>query len=250
MGQQFNEIELINLLPLTPSSRRVVVDVGGHAGTTTKPFAERGWNVITFEPEPNNYAELCKNMIPFPTVTCIRKAVSDTAGQNIPFYVSEEHWGIHSLKPFHKTHKPSITVETVRLDEMLSNLSITDVAVLKIDTEGADFSVLKGFDWNHMNPYVVMCEIMDHRSIEHYGYTHHDVAAFMKSKGYACYVSEWAEFSEYGRKGQSSSHKFIQCGRYPLPNEPSWGNLICVPENLASIFDKVLLGYLKYLSPQ
>ncbi len=250
MGRHFNEIDLIVLLPLVPTPDRVVVDVGGHTGTTTRPFAKLGWNVITFEPEPSNFQAVCNSMAGYPTVTCIRKAVSDTAGQGIPFYVSEEHWGIHSLKPFHKTHKPSITVETVRLDQMLAFLSVTDVAVLKIDTEGADFSVLKGFDFEKLHPEVVMCEIMDHRSVEHYGYTHHDIAAYMKGRGYTCYVSEWAEFAEYGRKGQTSSHRFIQCRRYPLQNEPAWGNLICVPEKSTFDFEQVLTRYLGSLPQQ
>lgn len=242
---EFSELDLLAIFPYDTNDRHVLVDVGGHIGSVSRVFAQLAWQVIAFEPEPENYRGLCKTLAKYPTVLCIRKAISDTAGQEIPFYVSEEHWGIHSLKPFHSSHKPSITVETVRLDETLGRLGVNGVTLLKVDTEGADFGVLRSFDFSQQRPEIVMCEYMDDRSEENYDYSHHDVVKYMAQFKYVAFISEWAPIAEYGRKGETgSAHRFIQCIRYPLPHRPSWGNLMFVAQEKAQIFADVLEEYL------
>jgi FkbM family methyltransferase len=248
MANKFSEHELLLRLEYLLGGQRILVDVGAHTGGFARPFTERGWQVIAFEPEPTNYQQLCANLRDFPNVTCIAKAVSDTTGQGTPFYVSSDHWGIHSLKPFHPTHRPTLMVDTVRLDETLANMQIDQVTVLKIDIEGADFLALKSFDFNGFQPEVVMCEFMDERSQPNFGYTHHDMAAYMIDLGYATFVSEWAPIVEYGRKGVATvPHRFLQCVPYPLDHDPAWGNLIFVPKVRSTQFECVLSAYLEDL---
>lgn len=244
---QFSELDLLARLTFE-SMQPVLVDVGAHVGGFARPFARKGWRVIAFEPEPTNYRELCANLKDFPNVTCIAKAVSDVSGQGIPFYVSAEHWGIHSLKPFHATHHPTLTIDTVRLDETLVSMRIDQVTVLKTDIEGADFLALKSFDFDRFQPDVVMCEFMDERSQPTFGYSHHDMAAYMADLGYAAFVSEWAPIVEYGRKGVATApHRFLQCVPYPLDHNPAWGNLIFVPKARAAQFGRTLSAYLEGL---
>jgi FkbM family methyltransferase len=246
---EFSELDLLAMFPYDTRDDHVLVDVGGHVGSVSRVFAQRAWKVIAFEPEPENYRGLCNTLSQYPGAFCIRKAISDVAGQEIPFYVSEEHWGIHSLKPFHPTHKPSITVETVRLDETLQRLGVQGVTLLKVDTEGADFGVLRSFDFKEQRPEVVMCEYMDDRSEENYDYSHHDVVKYMEQFNYVAYISEWAPIAEYGRKGETgSAHRFIQCVRYPLPHRPSWGNLMFVAQEKAHFFAAALEDYLSTLA--
>jgi FkbM family methyltransferase len=224
-----------------------LVDVGALMGGFAQPFAMRGWRVIAFEPEPANYKDLCDRLEGFANVTCINKAVSEVCARGVPFYISEEHWGIHSLKPFHPTHRPALTVETVRLDAILTDMQLDQVTVLKIDTEGADFLALKSFDFSRFQPEVVMCEFMDERSQENFGYTHHDMVAYMDSLGYATFVSEWAPIVEYARKGKPVSHSFLRCVPYPLDHHPSWGNLFFVPSDQVVQFRVTLSAYLSDL---
>jgi hypothetical protein len=162
----------------------------------------------------------------------------------VPFYVSDKHPGIHSLKPFHKTHHPGAAVEGVRLDETLHHLHIEDITVLKIDIEGADFLALKSFDFEHMRPDVVMCEFMDSRSQKHFGYTHHDMAHYMQARGYTVFVAEWAPVRSYASIGGPTQHVFRRCMRYPLSRPPAWGNLLCVPADQAASFEATLHNYL------
>jgi hypothetical protein len=120
--------------------------------------------------------------------------------------------------------------------------------VLKIDVEGADFPALKSFDFNTFHPEVVMVEFMDERSMLSYGYTHHDMAAYMQALGYATFVSEWAPIREYAREGAASETRtWLQCGRYPLHHEPAWGNLIFVPESRVGCFEQALEDYVAHL---
>lgn len=242
----FSELELLLQFPYTQTQHNTIVDIGAHVGSFCKKFAQKQWRVIAFEPEPNNRQELKQNLEGYKDITIIPKAVSNQENQKVPFYVSSEHWGIHSLQPFHATHEPTLTVETVRLDKTLESLKISDISLLKIDIEGADFLALQSFDFKSIKPEIVMCEFSDERSFPNFGYTHHDVAKYMENKGYKVFVSEWAPIKEFGRKGETSEpHHFLQCAPYPLNHKPSWGNLIFVRQDRVDTFKEVLSKYLK-----
>lgn len=244
----FSELSLITNYPFkqSVSNQQILVDVGAHEGGVTSVFAGKGWRVIAFEPEVNNRAVFLEKHKQNPNVICIPKAVTDHSGDMIPFYTSEKHYGIHSIKPFHDTHIPaSYEVETITLKDALKDLAISQIGFLKVDTEGADFLALKGFDWDRFKPAIVMVEFMDDRSLKNFSYTHHDMAKFMESKGYACFVSEWEPIKKFGIKGESGEpHKWIQCVPYPLNHVPSWGNLIFVPKEDDSKFKLALKKYL------
>ncbi len=222
----------------------------GHmkAGSTAR-FASKGWYILAFEPENTNRENFLLQHASNQRVVCVPRAVSDSSGDKIPFYTSDVHYGIHSIKPFHETHQAaSYEVETITLKDALEEYNIDHVSFLKVDIEGADFLALKGFDWDRITPEVVMVEFMDHRSQRNFGYTHHDMALYMRNKGYVCFVSEWAPIKEYGIKGQKGEpHTWLQCVPYPLDHEPSWGNLIFVPKGKAQIFARTLKRYLRSL---
>ena len=244
MRKAFSELDLLSTFPYR-SDKPVLLDVGAHHGGVSKAFSLKGWKVIAFEPETQNREAFLRNIRSFPNVTCIDEAVADITGNKVPFYVSQEHYGIHSLKPFHSSHTSSYDVETIRLDDALSELNLDNVTLLKIDTEGADFLALKGFDWDRFKPEVIMAEFMDERSTTNFNYTHHDVVEFMMHRGYVGYVSEWAPVKEYGREGKHTKpHVWLRCVPYPLISEPAWGNLIFVPDTDALIFSKILSIYL------
>lgn len=226
----------------------LLIDVGAHRGRVSLVFARKGWRVIAFEPEPRNRAAFQRNLAGFDQVYCSSKAVSDVTGHKVPFYVSDEHNGIHALKAFHRTHRVAFEVETVRLDDALADLNITSVTLLKVDIEGADFLALKGFDFGKYRPEVAIVEFMDDRSRELFGYTHHDMVAYMAKRSYKAFVSEWAPISEYGREGLGDSHIWVGCAPYPLDHELAWGNLIFVPPNDIHKFSAALRRYLVRLT--
>ena len=243
----FNELGLLASFPFR-STQPLLVDVGAHQGGVSKKFAAKGWRVIAFEPEPKNRAAFERHLAGFDDVVCLPNAVSDVTGEREPFYVSREHYGIHSLKPFHETHQLAFEVETVCLNDVLTDMNVSSVTLLKVDIEGADFLALKGFDFARYQPELVMIEFMDERTSKHFGYTHHDVVAYMDERGYTTFVSEWAPIKEYGREGKSTPpHTWLQCVPYPLDHEPAWGNLIFVPQATSAQFERTLSAYLRQL---
>lgn len=247
MNNLFSELELLASYKFD-SVQPVLVDVGAHHGDFSRFFAERGWQVLAFEPEKKNKEAFEITLSGFQNVSCIAKAVTDISGEIVPFYVSDEHYGIHSIKPFHKTHRLAYEVETACLNDVLLELLIPPVTLVKVDTEGADFLAIKGLDFKLHSPELVMIEFMDSRSMPNFGYSHHDVAAFMKEQGYVTFVSEWAPIKEYGREGvPGESHDWLQCAPYPLDHEPSWGNLIFAPEENMQKFSSTLGKYLANL---
>lgn len=230
-------------------AKPTLLDVGAHIGKFSLPFAKRGWFIIAVEPEAENYRKLCANLKDIPDATLIKKAVSNVTEKNIPFYVSAEHWGIHSLRPFHYSHKKEILIEVVRLDELLRELGVNNISLLKIDIEGADFMALQGFDFENMHPEIVMCEFMDYRSLEHFNYDHHEIVKFMQNFNYIAYVSEWAPFSSYGKEDKSApKHQWLNCEKYPLDHDPEWGNLIFIKPDKNVLFAEVLGQYVQSIN--
>jgi FkbM family methyltransferase len=236
----FSEHELLERLPYQQAEPRILIDVGAHIGNFSRRFLAMGWQVVAFEPDADNFATLHKRFATYPGSSAIQKAVSDHTGRT-KFYVSDAHWGIHSLQPFHATHTRSVEVDMTRLDDALDQARIGRVTVLKIDAEGADFPALRSFPFHRLQPEVVMAEFMDGRSQPHFGYTHHDMVAFMNERGYAAYVAEWAPVVSHSKKGGGGGpFIFLQCVPYPLQHTPAWGNLIFVAPERREMFETTL----------
>ena len=247
---QFSELDLLERY-VAGSPAGVFVDVGSHIGGFSQRFAGGGWTVHAFEPDPSNFAELAENLAGFDDAVAVQKAVSDVTDASIVFYQSTEYWGIHSLAPFDDTHTQTIEVPVTRLDDYLRDAGVDHVDVLKVDTEGADKLALEGFDFSADKPRVVMAEYMDSRSSEHFGYTHHDVVKMMAGFGYVCFMADWAPVVRHSRReGGGGPFVFLSCVEYPTAHEPSWGNLIFVPESDKERFAEVLHQYMVELNAE
>ena len=120
-------------------------DVGANIGVFTLLGARAvgpSGRVVAFEPVPANSEVLKRNirLNGYENVLVIEKAVSDRAG-TAQLHLSE-FCGCHSLVPNPaRALGKTVTVETVRLDEIDSLKSID---LLKIDAEGAEMAVLQG----------------------------------------------------------------------------------------------------------
>ncbi|MBT5137879.1 MAG: FkbM family methyltransferase [Acidimicrobiaceae bacterium] len=216
-----------------PTEPREMLDVGAHRGSSTKPFAVAGWRVHAFEPDPANRAVFERQLQGFDNVTVDERAVGDVDGDEVTLYESEESSGISSLVPFVDSHTPATTVETVRLDTFTDDAGVARVDFLKIDTEGFDLMVLRGFPWGRFSPAAVLCEYEDNKT-SNIGYTTKDMLDFLVAKGYTVVVSEWHPIERYG-----VTHAFKQLSVYDgsVPYSTSWGNLIAVPDpHLAARF--------------
>jgi len=129
----------------------VVVDVGANVGYFTLLAAELAGSsgtVYAFEPEPNNYALLKKNiqLNSYSNIQPIETAVSNERGST-QLYLSAMDNGSHSIygmaaRGVTETH----LVATTTLDAFLEGEGWPKVDLVKIDVEGAEIRVLDGME--------------------------------------------------------------------------------------------------------
>lgn len=204
----------------------VMVDVGAHVGSTTYPFARLGWRVYCFEPNPENYQLLTRNLRWFIRAKLFRAAVSDSDGET-DFFISDKFWGIHSLKPFDDSHTSKIRIRTTTLTTFLSEMNIDRLDFLKIDAEGADFLVLKGMNWRRYRPRIVMTEFVEDRTRQYFNYSSRDVVSFMREIGYRCMVFSYKPVTSNSVQGvDAPSPEFLGASPYDQSANFLWGNLV------------------------
>jgi FkbM family methyltransferase len=199
----------------------IMLDIGAHIGGSLKPFAEAGWTVHAFEPDPQNRSKLLEGFGSRQNVIISDEAVSGTAGEEVPFYASDESTGISGLSAFRDTHREVARVKTVTLDDVVARRGLSRIDFLKIDIEGWELPALRAFDFGRVAPAAVLVEYENDKTEAH-GYDAHDLAQFLVDRGYTVYVSEWHPIERYGVR-----HSFRRLQKYPceIPAS-SWGNLI------------------------
>lgn len=200
-----------------------MVDVGAHFGTSLEPFARKGWQVYGFEPDPNNRSVLSERLKDLSTVSIDNRAVTDVSGQRLEFYTSDVSTGISGLSRFHESHRPTTTVTTVTLRDFLKTKPVSDIDFLKIDTEGFDLFVLKGFDWDKdPHPKTIVCEFEDKKTLP-LGYCVNEMCEYLKSKGYQLIISEWHPIVQYGKRHKWKG--FLKSTKQ-ITDPNAWGNII------------------------
>lgn len=207
----------------------VMIDVGAHRGTTLIDFANDGWTVYGFEPDPANRAHMDRLVMGMANVTVDPRAVSERDGDRVTLFTSDVSHGISTLTPFHQSHHADVTVSTVSLSTYMTEKDIHQVDFLKTDTEGHDLFVLRSFPWDRVTPQAILCEFEDRKTVP-IGYRIGDMARFLEDKGYVVLVSEWYPVVEYGLV-----HRWRCVRPWPmaLADEKGWGNLIAVRPKLA-----------------
>lgn len=220
-----NELKFIeSILDYLDIEGKILFDVGAHFGSFSKPFAEKNWKIHAFEPDPANRVKLEAWAHKFPGLMINSNAVADKPARGAKFFKSDESTGISSLSAFTEGHFEGPLVDIVTLEDYCLVHSIEDIDLLKIDTEGHDLFVLKGFPWEKIRPKVVMTEFENKKTIP-LGYRYEDMAQYLLAQGYSVFVSEWKPIVRYGIQ-----HDWNRCFMYPgaLETEDAWGNFIAL----------------------
>ena len=125
-------------------------DIGANRGDFTVAALAKGYDVIAIEAAPRVFSKLVSSFIYNPRVTPLRFAVSGSDYQRVEFYEAEED-GLSTLNPDWLTDeslpyagKPYRTIgaTTITLDTLALKYGVPDL--IKIDVEGAEWSVFKG----------------------------------------------------------------------------------------------------------
>jgi len=132
------EPEITELIDKYVTSGSIVVDVGANIGYHTVFASKRAKKVVAFEPEPNNYALLKKNIEAnsCENVTAVNSGLSEAAG-TANLHLCESNTGSHSMVSDGKAVPISLTT----LDDYLHG---ERVDFIKMDIEGAEGLALKG----------------------------------------------------------------------------------------------------------
>jgi FkbM family methyltransferase len=241
-GISIDESDLVHQLLKQINAGKIMIDVGAHHGHAMMPYAKEGWTIHAFEPDPDNRKVLTERISGYGDIYVNEVAVSDRNHTGQCFYQSKESSGISSLLRFNSSHEEICKVDTISLASYIERNDINEVTLLKIDTEGNDYNVLNGFPWEKLKPTMIIAEFEDRKSIE-LGYDFHDMAKYLRTKGYELYVSEWHPIVRYGIE-----HDWCRMVKYPseLISKYSWGNIIAIDKKIMGFaLDEHIKAYLQ-----
>lgn len=123
----------------------VVLDLGSHIGYYTLMFSklvgDKG-KVYAFEPNPNNFAILKKNvgLNNCKNVVLVQKAVSNETGKVNLYFDEDFEVSSRMYNPQNKRYK-HIKVGSTRLDDYFKN---TKINFIKMDIEGSECNAVEG----------------------------------------------------------------------------------------------------------
>jgi len=153
-GGSIND-EIDSCLSLLKDKPKIIVDIGANVGLYTEALLKKEPNAIyfLFEPSQRNIKILNNKFFSYDNVYCSSYALSEeTAIKNL--YSDVEGSGLASLSKrrldhFNISMDVVETVNTIRFDEFLSFDDVPEIPEIidyvKMDVEGHELSVLKGF---------------------------------------------------------------------------------------------------------
>jgi FkbM family methyltransferase len=213
-----------------------MLDVGASTGIFSSYFATLGWEVHAFEPCPEVFAKLSTHLTAFATARCHPIAVTDRDG-SMRLLVAERADGTvmdvyHTLVPYEPTPDfrwgGSREVTCLTLDSACGELGITTrPGILKIDTAGSEFDVLKGL--GRVQPEVIMVEFWeDSHPFGKCPSPPHLMLDFLHGRGYR-------NFLFITRNGEE---ELVQLDSQHL-RPGDWGNIILLHDSVAPLMGTV-----------
>lgn len=134
----------------------MLFDIGANRGDVVFAGTKKGFNkIVALEPAPRIYKELVSNFLYDPRVIPLKLAVSDSIDQTIEFYEADEDglstinkdWLTSETMPYNGKPYRTIRANTITIDKLVEIYGEPDL--IKIDVEGAEWSVFKGMTKYH-----------------------------------------------------------------------------------------------------
>jgi FkbM family methyltransferase len=186
------ELDNINFISDNVARGMTVVDVGSHIGVVSIILAKKvgtDGKVFSFEPTPSTFKLLEKtidlNKVNG-TVVPINKAISEKPGAD-SFYITDiEAHNSNSLSNNKRTDakEKKIEVELTSIDNFALKYRLKNIDFIKIDAEGAEYSVLKGTTntIDKFHPKIILS--LHPKSIKNFGDSLSEIWDFLSTKKY------------------------------------------------------------------
>ncbi len=199
------EIEHVTFINEVVKEAMTVIDIGAHIGFFSIIFAKRvgaRGKVIAFEPTLSTY-ELLNKTIKINKIKDIVKAEQKAVGDRkdtVKFYVTDiEAHNSNSLSNNQRDYgnEHSIEVEMISIDEYVKENGIGQVDFVKIDAEGAEYSVLKGLKntIDKDKPQIILSLHPD--SIKNFGDSLKEIWNYIEERGYNAYYQNTKMNEQY-----------------------------------------------------
>jgi FkbM family methyltransferase len=177
------------------------IDIGAHIGffsLIVSYLVGNGGKVFSIEPDDENYKWLNHHikLNQRENVVSLKLVVSETDG-DVEFFTNADNDGGHALwnpglHHFNKISRDRIDkniIPSVRFDTLVGKNDIQFCKVVKIDTEGAEYTILKSGE-SFFNPdkvSFIVCELNEF-GLGQLGVTQHELRALMREKGYETFI--------------------------------------------------------------
>jgi len=140
----------------------IFVDVGAHIGKYTIMVGRKlsEGKIVSIEADPENF-EMLKENIAFnglKNVIALNFAAFSKDGEITLYRSVSPHTSGYSV--YLRDHTEAINVKAMKLDDILANLGLERVDLIKIDVEGAEYDVLLGAKKTLEKTEVVICEVI------------------------------------------------------------------------------------------
>ncbi len=216
----------------------VILDIGAHIGTFAVPlihFTGNSGKVYAFEANPETYQLLTENIainkmqeqiIPHHGI------VSSDSGSFEKSHTYDQNSGKYYFVPVEEKNENDIAV--YHIDQWVNREEISSVNFIKIDVEGAEFSVLKSCrSLLEQNKPILYIEVVK-SALERFGHSIEDIESLLSSLGYHFFKNMGA---------RNSKHDRFQLARFKhLKDAGNFYDLLAIPQGHANYPDQYHSG--------
>lgn len=127
----------------------VVIDGGANVGGYTKAIYDinPAAQIFSFEPVAPTFEILKENIAHCKKATAIQKGLySEEKEQEIHLFPSSTHSSLYDIKGWKQESKETTTISLTTGDIFMKEHNLSQIDLLKIDVEGAEYDALQGFE--------------------------------------------------------------------------------------------------------